>query len=180
MFCLFTKKSSKQYADNYRPVSLLCILGKIFERIIFKHVHNHLHENKLLSTWQSVFFPGSSTVTQLLELCHKFSSALDERMDVHVVYLDISKAFDKVWHKGLLFKLKQFGIQGNMLRWFSSYSPTCSSNHLRRATTCKEQPPWKTTKAFYINLNLRRATTCNQQPPFLCTTGALNLSAIPL
>ena len=115
------KKSSKQYADNYRPVSLLCVLGKIFERIIFKHVYNHLHENKLLSTCQSGFIPGSSTVTQLLELCHKFSTALDERMDVRVVYLDISKAFNKVWHQGLLFKLKQFGIQSKMLKWFSSY-----------------------------------------------------------
>lgn len=115
------KKSSKQYADNYRPVSLLCTLGKIFERIVFKHVYNHLHENKLLSIWQSGFIPGSSTVTQLIELCHKFSCALDECKDVRVVYLDISKAFDKVWHKGLLFKLKKFGIQGNMLQWFSSY-----------------------------------------------------------
>ena len=68
------------------------------------------------------------SVTQLLELCHKFFSALDERMDARVVYLDISKAFDKVWHKGLLFKLKQFGIQGNMLRWFSS----CLSDRYQR------------------------------------------------
>ena len=70
------KKSSKQSADNYRPVSLLCILGKIFERIMFKHVYNHLHENKLLSSWQSGFIPGSSTVTQLLELCQNFSECV--------------------------------------------------------------------------------------------------------
>ena len=50
------KKSSKQYADNYRPVSLLCILGKIFERIIFKHVYNHFGENSLVCQWQSGFF----------------------------------------------------------------------------------------------------------------------------
>ena len=70
--------------------------------MIFKHAYHHLHENKLLSTWQYDFIPDSSTISQLLELCHKFSSALDERMDVHVVYSDISKAFDKVWHKGFL------------------------------------------------------------------------------
>ena len=115
------KKSSKQYADNYRPVSLLCILGKIFERIIFKHVYNHFWENSLISRWQSGFLPGFSTVTQLLEMYHQFYNAINEGKDVRIVYLDISKAFDRVWHKGLLFKLNKFGIGGKLLKWFSDY-----------------------------------------------------------
>ena len=115
------KKSSKQYADNYRPVSLLCILGKIFERIIFKHVCNHFRENSLISFWQSGFLPGSSTVTQLLEMYHQFYNSINEGKDVRVVYLDISKAFNWFWHKGLLSKLKKFGIGGNLLKWFSDY-----------------------------------------------------------
>ena len=98
------KKSSKQYADNYRPVSLLCILGKIFERIIFKHGYNHFWENSLIIRWHYGFLPGSSTVTQLLVLYHQFYNAINEGKDVRIVYLDISKAFDRVWHKGLLFK----------------------------------------------------------------------------
>ena len=61
------------------------------------------------------------------------------------------------------FLKSQFNVQSNLLE-----QPPA------QATTCKEQPPWRTTKAFYINLNLRRATTCNQQPPFLCPTGPLN------
>ena len=115
------KKSSKQYADNYRPVSLLCILGKIFERIIFKHVYNHFWENSFISRWQSGFLPGFSTVTQLLEMYHQFYNAINEGKDIRIVYLDISKAFDRVWHKGLLFKLNKFGIGGKLLKWFSDY-----------------------------------------------------------
>ena len=117
------KKSSNQYADNYRPVSLLCILGKIpvFERIIFKHVYNHFWENSLISRWQSGFLPGFSTVMQLLEMYHQFYNAINKGKDVRIVYLDIAKAFDRVWHKGLLLKLNKFGIGGKLLKWFSDY-----------------------------------------------------------
>ena len=115
------KKSSKQYADNCWPVSLLCILGKISERNIFKHVYNHFRENSLITRWQSGFLPESSTVTQLLEMYHQCYNAINECKDLRMVYLDISKAFDRVWHKGLLFKLKKFGIGGNLLKWFSDY-----------------------------------------------------------
>ena len=76
----------------------------MFERIIFKHVHNHFRDNALIHKWQSGFLPGSATVTQLLEMYNQFYSAIDEGKDVRIVYLDISKAFDRVWHKGSLLK----------------------------------------------------------------------------
>ena len=94
------KKESKSILSNYRPVSLLSVLIKIMERIIFKHLYNHFQDNFLLSMWQSGFRPGFSTVTQLIELYHKFCCAVDNNKDIRVVFLDISKAFDKVWHKG--------------------------------------------------------------------------------
>ena len=115
------KNLSEQYADNYHPVSLLCIFGEIFEWIVFKHVYNHFMDNKLISLWQSGFIPGSSTVTQLLKLYHQFSCAAEQSKDIRIVFLDITKAFDKLWHRDLLYKLQQFGIEGCLLKWFENY-----------------------------------------------------------
>ena len=62
-----------------------------------------------------------STVTQLLEVYHHFCSAVDEGKEIRVVFLDITKAFDRVWHKGLSYKLKRCGIRGRLLAWFADY-----------------------------------------------------------
>ena len=74
-----------------------------------------------MSTYQSGFLPGRSTTTQLLEVFNCFCKAIDSNKEVRVVFLDISKAFDKVWHKGLLYKLKKCGIGGSLLAWFKDY-----------------------------------------------------------
>ena len=115
------KKGDKSVIDNYRPVSLLSVVAKVFERIVFKYVYNHFRDNFVISVYQSGFLPGCSTVTQLLEVYHHFCRAVDEGKEIRVVFLDISKAFDKVWHAGLLHKLQLCGIGGELLRWFSSY-----------------------------------------------------------
>ena len=78
-------------------------------------------ENDLISTHQSGFNIGDSTVDQLGYLYHTFCEALDTKKDVRVVFCDIAKAFDRVWHKGLLFKLNQFGILGKLHQWFTNY-----------------------------------------------------------
>jgi len=115
------KKGDKTLVTNYRPISLLSVVGKVLERVTFKHVHNHLQENKLISKFQSGFTPGDSTVYQLAELYHLFTQAIDQKKSIRVVFCDISKAFDKVWHAGLLFKLKAMGIKGTLLTWFQDY-----------------------------------------------------------
>lgn len=75
----------------------------------------------LLSEHQSGFIRNDSTRNQLLYVANEFGKALDEGKDIRIVFFDISKAFDRVWHKGLLFKLKKMGITGNLLLWLSSY-----------------------------------------------------------
>ena len=109
------KKDDKQCLSNYRPVSLLPICGKIFEKLIFNEMFKFFIENELISPNQSGFKPGDSCTNQLLAITHEMYKSFDEVFEVRGVFLDISKAFDKVWHEGLIFRLKQDGVSGNLI-----------------------------------------------------------------
>ena len=117
------KKESKNLLKNYRPISLLPIFGKIYERIIFKELFNHFHQNQFFAKCQSSFLPGDLCISQLLSNVPEINSSFecDLTVDVSVVLIDISKAFDKVWHGGILFKLKAYGVNGEVLTWLTNY-----------------------------------------------------------
>ena len=115
------KKEDKSLACNYRPISLLRCVGKLMERCVYKHLYNHLYSNHLLYEKQSGFLRGHSTVHQLIEIYHQIVSAFDAKQNLCMVFCDISKAFDRVWHRGLIFKLRQLGIDGPLLQWFKNY-----------------------------------------------------------
>ncbi len=115
------KKDCPHTPSNYRPISLLSCLGKIMERIMFKNIYNHLHANHLIYDRQSGFLPGHSTVYQLIDIYDQICQSFDAHQHTCMVFCDISKAFDRVWHKGLLFKLEQSGINGDLLKWIENY-----------------------------------------------------------
>jgi hypothetical protein len=91
------KNGDKSLPSNYRPVSLLSCVSKIFEKIVFKNIFNHLHKNKLLCKFQSGFIPGLSITHQLLEIYHTILTALDSKFFTSITFADVSKAFDPVW-----------------------------------------------------------------------------------
>lgn len=115
------KKDNPSDVTNYRPISLLSTIGKVLEKVIHKHLYNYFHENRVLTSLQSGFVPGDSTVNQLADLYNTFCKALDDGKEVRAVFCDISKAFDRVWHVGLIYKLKVAGVSGSLLDWFSDY-----------------------------------------------------------
>ena len=115
------KKGDKQTLENYCPVSLLPICGKILERLMFNEMFNFFIENKLISSNQSGFKPGDSCINQLLFITHEIYESFDVGLEVRSVFLDISKAFDKVWHDGIIYKLTQNGISGNLLNLLEDF-----------------------------------------------------------
>ena len=86
-----------------------------FERVIYNNTYNYLIDNNLISQNQSGFKRGDSCINQLISITHDILNSLDEGLEVRGVFLDISKAFDKVWHDGLIYKLQQNGISGELL-----------------------------------------------------------------
>ena len=115
------KKSDPSTPSNYRPISLLSCLGKVMERCVHKYLYNYVVSNEILTKCQSGFIKGDSTTNQLLFLYNDIVKALDEGKEVKSVFCDISKAFDRVWHRGLLFKLESIGIKDSLLSWIRSY-----------------------------------------------------------
>ena len=117
------KRNDKQLVKNYRPISLLPIFGKIFEKITFDRLYNFLLQDELLNPNQSDFRPSDSCVNQLIAITHEIFEAFDcnPSLEVKSVFLDISKTFDKVWHEGLLYKLKSMGISGELYNLLENY-----------------------------------------------------------
>ena len=97
------KKEEQNLLKDYRPISLPAIFSKVFERLIYYSLFNHFIGNEIFTPLQSGFLPGDSCIAQLLTIFHEIQTNFDSNppVDVRGVFLDISKAFDKVWHKGL-------------------------------------------------------------------------------
>ena len=114
---VYKNKGDKGVVKNYRPVSLLPIFGKLFEKCIYDSIYRYFEENELFTNCQSGFRKGDSCVSQLLSITHEIMVGFDAtpNLDTRGVFLDISKAFDRVWHEGLIFKLKTYGISGPLL-----------------------------------------------------------------
>ena len=115
------KKGSSTDVNNYRPISLLSIPGKILEDVVNDTLNNHLDTQGLLCHKQWGFRKNYSTESLLLHLTETWKNALDEGLKVGVLFIDFRKAFDTVNHTILLEKLKATGISGDLLSWLDNY-----------------------------------------------------------
>ena len=118
---VFKGSGEKSDPANYRPISLLPIISKVFESVINQHLLGFLEDHSLLTDAQFGFRHSRSTGDVLALLTEHINKALDSRGEARVVALDISKAFDKVWHRGLVLKLKSYGISGKLLGTISDF-----------------------------------------------------------
>ena len=115
------KKGDACMASNYRPISLLSIFDKLFEKVMYKRLYSHLECHKVLYNYQSGFRKNHGTNLALIEVIDSIYKSLDSGKIVCGVFLDLQKAFDTVQHDILLNKLFNYGIRGVVQKWFYSY-----------------------------------------------------------
>ena len=113
------KKGDPHLPTNYRPISLLSVVSKVLERVVHVRLYEYLEEH--LPPHQSGFRQNDGTELQLSRLVHDISARRDGGQAVMACFFDLSKAFDRVWHEGLLAKLQHYGVAGGALSWLKSY-----------------------------------------------------------
>ena len=137
------KKGDKALPENYRPIALTSAICKILERVLFKHIYNFLKSNNLISRHQSGFVPGDGTTYQLVDFTNIIYESFEDKKEVRAIFLDISKAFDRVWTRGLLAKLRSAGIKGKLFTWIKEYL----SSRKQRVIVDNCYSLWKETRA---------------------------------
>ena len=119
--CSYPLKNDKQLLKDYRPISLFPICGKVVERILYNSMFEFFIQNNLITPNQCAFKTGDWCINQLISITREIYKSFDDGYEVQVVFLDISKAFDKVWHQGLHCKLRQNGISGELLNILTNF-----------------------------------------------------------
>ena len=115
------KNGEKNDKTNYRPISILPIISKVFEKAASHKLVNYLTKHDLLHNNQYGFRRNHSTTQAILDNLNYIYDGIDNGLSVLSIYLDFSKAFDSINHDILLNKLHQYGIRGSANDWFKSY-----------------------------------------------------------
>ena len=137
---LYKNKGDCHLFDNYRPISLLPTISKIFEKVVHKQLYEYFTENNLFYKSQYGYRKGHSTELAALELADRISQHLDKGEIPIAIFLDLSKAFDTLDHKILLSKLQYYGVKGAALNWFESYLSNRSQYVIYENTKSQQSP----------------------------------------
>jgi hypothetical protein len=116
---LILKNGKRDCVDNYRPISILSTISKVFESLVHSYLYRHIHKHIIHN--QFGFMAKRSTSTNLMLFTSEVAEAVDQGLQIDAVYADFSKAFDIVNHKILPEKLYTFGVTDNLLNWCGSY-----------------------------------------------------------
>ena len=131
-------KGSKNDPNNYRPISILPIVARIFERLIANQLYNHCNLHGLIPEQQFGFRKRSSCEIALLKATDSWLTQVDAGLFVGALLIDLSKAFDSVPHNKLIDELSSVGCDGKVLQWFTSFL----ENRAQRVTQGNTTTPW--------------------------------------
>ena len=115
------KSEDKTLCENYRPISVISNIAKIFQKLVCRQLNTFLNNNNIIVKNQSVFRRNHSTETSLLQSTEMWLKLMDQGQINGVIFLDLKKAFDTIDHQILLSKLQAYGIRDHTLKWFQSY-----------------------------------------------------------
>ena len=118
---VFKNVGERSTAKNYRPVSLLSMVSKVFEKLVNNRIVDHLEKYGLFSDFQYGFRSSRSTADLLIVVSDRIARTFNRSGATRAVALDISKALNRVWHAGFLHKLKSYGISGQIFVLISSF-----------------------------------------------------------
>ena len=137
------KKDDPNDISNYRPISILSIISKVFERCASNQMVNFLIPNNIIHPSQHAYQKGHSPITCLFEMLNEIYNAVDKRMYVAIASLDLSKAFDSISHELLLKKLSSLGIGNEAITWIESYL----TNRIQKTKFEHFESEWETVKS---------------------------------
>ena len=115
------KKENKLLMDNYRPISWLSSMSKLFEKVVYNQLFTYFQKNRLFYNGQYGFRMNHSTELAAIELVDRILKDIDNKKLPLAIYMDLSKAFDTLDHNILIKKLQYYGVIGTPLNWFQSY-----------------------------------------------------------
>ena len=121
MLFQFSKRVTPNYWATTDRYPCYVAPTKILERVVYNELYRYCSINNLLSPKNSGFKKGDGAINQLLHITDKMYKGFDDSKETAVIFLDICKAFDKVWIQGLFFKLQRIGLRDSCIEWFKSY-----------------------------------------------------------
>ncbi|PFX11162.1 LINE-1 retrotransposable element ORF2 protein, partial [Stylophora pistillata] len=137
--CAVFKKGKKSDPANYRRISLTFVASKILEHIVHSYIMKHLNDHNILTDCQHGFRAKTFTEMQLILTLHDMAKAI-QSSSIHAVVLELAKAFDKVPHRRLLWKLYYYGFQGPLLTWLDSFLTQLFQSVVCEGQTSSQSP----------------------------------------